>query len=199
MKRIIYYVVIVSLLIFSFRSAEAATFSLDKAHTRVGFKVKHLVIATVSGQFDDFEGSFVFDEAKPELKDLNIKIKTTSINTNEPDRDKHLRGEDFFKVVQIPLMTFKSTKVEYLDKKAGKVHGILTMVGVSKPVILDVTYHGQVKDPWGNVKLAFEAFTEINRKDYGVKWNKALDHGGLAVGDVVKIIIEGEAMMVETE
>lgn len=173
--------------------AQAATYNLDVAHSRVGFAVKHLVIATAKGQFDKYNGTFNFDPSTGKLSDVSITLDAKTINTNEPDRDKHLKGEDFFKTEKHPHITFKSEKVEYSNSKPTKVHGSLTMVGVSKPVILDVDYKGSVKDPWGNEKLVFEAQTTINRKDWGISWNKSLDKGGLAVSDEVKIIIEGQA------
>jgi len=173
----------------------AASFQLDPAHTQVGFKVSHLTISSVKGEFKKYEGGFDFDEKSKTLKDLLVKIDATSIDTNESDRDKHLRSPDFFNTEKFSEITFKiNSPVKGI--KAGKkvkVPGTLTLKGISKPVKLTVLYKGTVKDPWGNTKLGFEAHTEISRKDYGITWNKKLDSGGLVVGETVEIQIEGEA------
>lgn len=174
--------------------AQASVYAIDKTHTEVGFSVKHLMVTNVKGRFDKFQGSFFFDEKKGELKDVDIKIETASVNTNEADRDKHLRNADFFDAEKFDAISFKSTKVELKDKKPNKVHGNLTIRGVTKPVVLDVVYQGNVMDPWGNEKVAFSATTKINRKDFGVSWQKNLDKGGVVVGDEVTITIEGQGL-----
>ncbi len=174
-------------------SVEAVQYKLDTAHSKVGFKVKHLVVSTVSGRFNKFEGTFDFDEKTGQLKNVDVSIDVSSVDTNEPDRDKHLSAEDFFHAKKFPKMTFKSKKVTYRDKKPVQVVGELMLHGQKKDVTLDVTYNGTVMDPWGNKKLGFEAVTEINRKDFGINWSKKLDSGGLVVGEKVKIEIEGEA------
>jgi len=173
---------------------QARTFKIDPSHTNIGFEISHLVIATVEGRFDKFEGTFDFDEQSGKLNNLSVEIDSTSINTNEPDRDKHLRSDDFFKTATNPKLTFKSTQVDYNGNKPHKIHGELTMAGVTQPVTLDVNYKGLVNDPWGNEKLVFDAKTVINRKQWGINWNKTLDKGGLAVGEDVTIIIKGQAM-----
>ncbi len=174
-------------------SVEAEKYKIDTGHSSVGFKVKHLVISTVSGRFNTFEGTFDFDEKTGRLKDINVSIDVSSIDTNESKRDEHLRSEDFFNVKKFPKMTFRGKKVIYKDKKPVKVRGELRLHGHKKKVTLDVTYNGTVTDPWGNKKLGFEAMTEINRKDFGINWSKKLDSGGLVVSEKVKIHIEGEA------
>lgn len=173
----------------------AAKFELDKAHTNVSFVAPHLMVSKVKGRFDKFAGTFDFDEKDLKLENVMVTIQTDSLNTNEKDRDKHLRSPDFFDVVKFPEMKFKSTKVEYDNGKPDKVHGELTIRGITKPVILNVDYNGAITDAMGNRVVAFEAETKVNRKDFGLNWNKALDKGGFVVGDDIKIQIEGEAKM----
>ncbi|MFS4458174.1 YceI family protein [Bdellovibrio sp. HCB2-146] len=174
-------------------SALAAKYEIDPAHTNVMFTAPHLVVSKVKGRFDKFNGSFEFDEKTMQLSDIQVTIKTDSINTNEKDRDKHMRSPDFFDSAKYPDMTFKSKKVHYDKDKPDKVDGDLTIRGVTKPVTLDVDYNGAVTDAWGNRVVTFEAETKVNRKDFGMIWNKALDKGGVTVGDEIKIEIEGEA------
>ncbi|ASD62773.1 YceI family protein [Bdellovibrio bacteriovorus] len=174
-------------------SALAAKFDVDKAHTNVSFTAPHLMVSKVKGRFDQVSGSFEFDEKSMKLSDINVTIKTDSINTNEADRDKHMRSPDFFDVAKYPEMTFKSTNVKYDKNKPDKVEGDLTIRGITKKVTLDVDYNGAVTDPWGNRVVTFEAEGEVNRKDFGLNWNKAMDKGGFVVGDKIKIEIDGEA------
>lgn len=171
----------------------AAPYEIDRSHSEVGFAVKHLVISTVKGSFKDFSGEIDFDSKNLEKSKFTAKIKAASVFTNDEKRDEHLRNEDFFFTQKYPEILFKSTKVEGNKPEGFKVHGDLTMRGVTKPVVLDVTYNGEVKDPWGNIKAGFTAVTKINRKDFGIVWNKALDSGGLTVGDDVTIQLEIEA------
>lgn len=174
-------------------SALAAKFDVDKAHTNVSFTAPHLMVSKVKGRFDNISGSFQFDEKTMKLSDIAVTIKTDSLNTNEADRDKHLRSPDFFDVTKYPDMTFKSTGVKYEKDKPDKVEGDLTIRGITKKVTLDVDYNGAITDPWGNRVVAFEAEGEVNRKDFGLNWNKAMDKGGFVVGDKIKIEIDGEA------
>ena len=183
---------------------QAATYQLDTAHSEVGFKVKHLVVSSVKGRFDKFDASFNFDEKTGTLSDVQAKIDVDTINTNQADRDKHLKNPDFFgahdekgNIVEANRwITFKSTKVENKNKKPFKVTGPLTMHGITKDVVLNVTYNGSIKDPSGAQKVGFLATTKINRKDFGLTYNKVLEAGGVAVGEEVEITIEGEAKMV---
>lgn len=174
-------------------SAFAAKFELDPSHTVVSFTAPHLMISKVKGRFDKFSGSFDFDEKTMKLDNIQVMVKTDSINTNEKDRDKHLRSPEFFDVAKFPEMTFKSTKVIYEKDKPDKVEGDLTIRGITKPVTLDIDYNGAITDAWGNRVVSFEAETKVNRKDFGMVWNKALDKGGVTVGDEIKLEIEGEA------
>lgn len=174
-------------------SALAAKFDVDKAHTNISFTAPHLMVSKVKGRFDNVSGSFQFDEKTMKLNDIMVTVKTDSVNTNEADRDKHLRSPDFFDVAKFPEMTFKSTNVKYEKDKPDKVEGELTIRGITKKVTLDVDYNGAVTDPWGNRVVTFEAEGEVNRKDFGLNWNKAMDKGGFVVGDKIKIEIDGEA------
>lgn len=176
-------------------SAFAAKYEIDKAHTHVSFTAPHLVVSKVKGRFHQVAGAFDFDETSMKLQDVNVTIKTASLNTEEADRDKHLKSPDFFDVTKFPDMTFKSTKVEYEKGQPEKVEGELTIRGITKKVTLEVDYKGAVTDPWGNRVVAFDAETKVNRKDFGMTWNKAMDKGGFVVGDDIKIEIEGEAKL----
>lgn len=173
--------------------AQAAPYKLDATHTEVGFKVQHLMISDVKGRFNKYEGSFDYDEKKNELKAIDVKIEAASIDTNNKDRDAHLNSDEFFATKKFPLITFKSDKIDGKDPKNLKVSGTLTIHGVSKPVVLDVVNKGSAVDPWGNEKVGFSATTKVNRKDFGLNWNKALDKGGVALGEEVSIMIDGEA------
>lgn len=177
----------------------AGNYKLDESHTQVGFKIKHLVISTVSGRFNKFVGNFEFDPKKGEIKSLNVEIEASSIDTNEADRDKHLKSSEFFDVEKFPKLTFVSKKTVTKENKPTKIEGELTIHGIKKSVTLEVDYKGSTTDPWGNERIAFEASTQVNRKDYGLKWNKNLDKGGVMIADDVKILIEGEALLQKAE
>ncbi len=172
----------------------AADYTIDTTHSHVMFKIKHLAISTVTGRFDTFKGEFSFDPENFEKAGGWVTIETASINTDVDDRDKHLRSEDFFHVEKYPTMRFESTAVERVDDKHFKLIGNLEMHGVTKPVTLDVEYAGMVKDPWGNTRVAFNAEGKLNRKDYGLTWNKLLETGGLVVGEEVRIVLEIQAI-----
>lgn len=180
---------ILSLLLVS-GVAQAAPYTLDTTHMDVGFSVKHLMISNVKGRFDKVAGSFDFDSSKKQIKDIDVTIDVSSVNTNEPDRDKHLKNADFFDVEKFPKMTFKSDKVEF-DGKKGKIFGTLTIKDKSKKVALDFTFNGEAEF-MGTKKVAFSASTKIDRKEFGLTWNKNLDKGGVAVGEEVTITIDGE-------
>lgn len=177
------------------QSGLAAVYKLDKSHMQVGFSIRHLMVSNVKGHFDKVDGSIDFDGKTETLKSINAEIEAASINTNEADRDKHLRNDDFFAVDKHPKITFVSDKAVVVKKgKTAKVPGTLTIKNVAKPVTLDVTNNGEIEF-MGTKKIGFSASTKINRKDFGMAWNKALDKGGVAVGDEVTITIEGEANM----
>jgi len=173
----------------------AGTYKIDESHTQVGFKIKHLVISTVSGRFNKFSGEFKYDPSTGNLEGLNAIIDANSLDTNEPDRDKHLRSKDFFDVDKFKTLEFVSKDVSYKDKKPTEINGDLTIHGNSKSVTLKVDFKGEATDPWGNQRVAFEASTKANRKDFGLSWNKNLDKGGVMIADEVDILIEGEAIL----
>ena len=168
------------------------TYKIDKSHSEAIFQVRHLV-TKVRGRFTDFEGAIEYNEANPELSTVNFSIKTASIDTAEADRDKHLRSPDFFEVDKYPEITFRSKKMT----KRGDgydVSGDLMIHGVTKEVVLPVAHLGKAKDPWGGERLGFEVETALNRKDYGLAFNVALETGGFLVGDEVKISIDIQAV-----
>jgi len=168
------------------------TFTIDKSHSDVTFQVRHL-ITRVSGRFSDYSGTIEFDRDNPSQSKVAFTIKAASIDTAEPKRDEHLRSEDFFAAEKFPTLTFRSTKISPRGGDLYDVEGDLTIRDVTQRIVLPVTHLGTAKDPWGNEKLAFEAETKINRKDFGLNWNAALETGGFLVGDEVKISIQVQA------
>jgi polyisoprenoid-binding protein YceI len=174
------------------QGAQKTTWVIDAAHTNVGFSIKHLMIATVRGSFTQAQGAVKVDENDPTTAEIDITIPTASVTTRDEKRDAHLRSPDFFDVERFPNMTFRSKGVERVSGDSFRVIGDLTIRDVTKEVALDVELAGRAKDPWGNEKAGFEATTKINRSDYGLTWNAALETGGVLVGDEVKISIEAE-------
>ena len=169
------------------------TYSIDKAHSEVSFQVRHL-LTKVRGRFSDFNGTIEFDVENPERSLVDVEIRAASIDTNERDRDAHLRSADFFDVEKIPVLTFRSTKIRRYSDERFAVTGDLTIHGVTRSVSFEASLLGTAKDPWGNERIAFEAETTINRKDFGLTWNAALETGGFLVGDDVKISLSVQAV-----
>jgi len=171
-------------------SANATEYGFDKAHSHVGFSVKH-ILSMVPGEFKDFDGSFSFDEKKPESSKVNVTIQTASVNTNMEKRDAHLQSADFFDAVKFPTLTFVSTKVEAAGDKKYKVTGDLTIHGVTKSVVLDVDYMG-TDTIMGMDTIGFSASTKIDRRDFGLSWgqDKLSAAGNLMVGNDVNINID---------
>ncbi|HMK97034.1 MAG TPA: YceI family protein [Acidimicrobiales bacterium] len=165
-------------------------YALDLAHSRVGFSARHAMVTKVRGGFNDFEGSGYIDEQTPANSNFQLTIKAASIDTRNADRDNHLRTNDFLAFDQYPEITFRSTEVNPVSSTHFKVTGDLTIRGVTKPVIVDLEFTGAVTDPWGNTRLGFEAGTTINRKDWGVNWNMALEAGGVLVSEKVNLELE---------
>ena len=170
----------------------AATYTVDHAHSQVHFKVAHLMISTVRGEFSDYTATVEADPKTKVVESVKATIKIASINTRNKKRDDHLRSPDFFDAANHPEMSFVSTRV------VGKgddivVYGKLTIRGNTKVVELHGKFSGEVKDPWGNSKAGFEATGKINRQDFGLSWNKTLETGGLVVGDEIEIGLEIEA------
>ncbi len=172
----------------------AADYNIDTSHSEVTFKIRHMGISKVSGRFDDFEGSFSYDPEHPEKSVAHATIKLASVDTDNTDRDAHLRNADFFDVEKYPEMSFHAHKVTDVDEDGFKLHGELSLHGVTKPVVLDVEVNGLVTDPWGNDRAGFTATTKINRQDFGLTWTKNLGTGELMVGDKVSITLEIEGI-----
>ncbi|MBS2015483.1 MAG: YceI family protein [Deltaproteobacteria bacterium] len=172
--------------------APPATFDVDQSHSRLVFSVRHLMVSNTRGQFEKFGGTVFLDEANPAASTVKLEIDTASINSADAKRDEHLRSADFFDVKKHPKMTFTSTKVE----RAGagyRITGDLTIRDVTKPVVLDVDpVSPSVKDPWGGTRRGTRARAKLDRKEFGLTWNKALEAGGVAVGDEVTLDLEVE-------
>lgn len=191
MRRIILALALASLI--GAPAAWATQYEIDQAHSTVNFKIRHLFSYT-NGTFKEFSGKFNYVPGKPEEWTAEAVIQAKSIDTNVADRDTHLRSADFFDVEKFPTLTFKSTKVTDVSGDSAKLHGMLSLHGVEKPVVLDLKAHGEGKDPWGNVRSGFTATTKLNRKDFGLEWNKALETGQLLVGEEVEVTLEVEGI-----
>jgi len=171
----------------------AEPFVVDKNHSEADFQVRHLV-SRVSGKFDNFSGTISVDRANPTASSVEFNIKSASINTGVENRDKDLRGANFFEVEKFPEITFKSTSIKASGKKdTYDVTGTFTMHGVTKTITLPVEFLGFIKDPWGGERAGFAARVTLNRKDYGINWNKMLDNGGTLLSDDVDITVNIEA------
>ncbi len=173
-------------------SALGETWTVDPAHSSVGFSVRHMMISNVKGAFDKLTASVDGSPADPSTAKISATIEIASVDTRDAKRDEHLRSADFFDAAKYPQMTFTSTKVEKVSATTAKVTGDLTLRGVTKPVVLDVEYTQPVKNPWGMTVVGASATGKINRKDFGVSWSNNLDGGGVVVGDEVKIQLDLE-------
>lgn len=176
------------------RSTTKSTWAIDPAHSLVEFAVKHMMIATVKGRFTGVEGTITADPDDLSQTEVSVRIDAATVDTREQQRDEHLRSADFFEVETFPEITFASTDVTHVSEDEYKLTGDLTIRDVTRPVSLDVTFNGSGKDPWGNQRLGFSAEGKVNRKDFGLTWNTALETGGFLVGDDVKISIEVQAV-----
>ena len=174
--------------------AYAADYVIDPSHSSVAFKVRHLAISSVPGKFADFKGTFSFDPKSPATSKANAEIVAGSITTGENKRDDHLKSPDFLDAASYGTLTFASSKIENVSGSEFDAHGNLTIHGVTRPVVLHVTYGGSATDPWGKERAAFVATTKISRKDFGLTWNKLLETGALVVGDEVAITLEIEGV-----
>jgi len=175
------------------------SWKIDNAHSLVEFSVRHMMISTVRGRFERFSGTVEFNENDPAASSVDVQIEAASINTNEPQRDNHLRSADFFEAETYPYLSFKSTRVEKVDENNGRIYGDLTIRNVTRPVVLEIEYNGQAKSPWGTTSAGFTANTKINRKEWNLVWNQALETGGVLVGDEIKIHIELEIVKIAQE
>jgi len=184
---------LITIVAASVLSLAAAEFSIDDSHSQVGFEVKHMMISKVRGQFHEYMADIAYDKKKGVFTSLEGTVSTASIDTDNEKRDNHLKSPDFFDVEKFPEMKFVMTEYKG-DKNGGKAKGNLTIKDVTKPVVFDVDIGGIAEDPWGNTRIGFTAQTTIDRKDFGLNWNKVLEAGGFLVGDEIKIVIEIEGI-----
>ena len=171
------------------------TWNIDTVHSAIAFSVRHMVVAKTRGRFTKWSGVLKFDAANPAGSSVEVKIDPASIDTNEAQRDGHLRSPDFFDVAKFPEAGFKSTRLEPAGDDRYQIHGDLTLHGITRPVVLDATFEGEGKDPWGGTRVGFSATTSIERKQFGLEWNKALETGGVLVGEKVELQLEVEAVL----
>ncbi len=164
-----------------------SSWTLDKSHTSIEFAVRHLMISKARGQFDSFDGTFALDEQNPANSRVDVTIDAASINTRDAQRDGHLRSPDFLDVETHPTISFKSTRVEPTGAKTAKLHGDLTIRGVTNPVVVDVEYVGTALSPWGKHAYGFEGRAKLSRKQWGLTWNVALESGGVLVSDEIDV------------
>lgn len=192
MKRIIHAVAVLALLALPALAA-AETWSIDADHSSVGFTVRHMMVSNVKGSFGTFSGTVEVDEKDSAGSKVSVTIDAASINTGVAKRDEHLRSADFFDTARYPTVTYVSKKVEKSGKDRLKVYGDLTLRGVTRQVVLDVEGPtAAYRDPWGKTRRGASATATINRRDFGLTWNKVIEAGGVLVGDEVKIILEME-------
>jgi polyisoprenoid-binding protein YceI len=175
-------------------ASATGTYAIDPSHSRIGFVARHAMVTKVRGSFNDFEGTGYFDAENPANSHLELTIQAVSIDTRSADRDGHLRGNDFFDMETYPTITFTSTAVDKVDDETYRVTGDLTIKGVTKPVSVDFEYAGTAVDPFGNTRLGLEGSVVINRKDWGVNWNAALEAGGVLVSEKVTLEFEVSAV-----
>ena len=174
--------------------ATRTTWKLDPAHSTIEFVAKHMMITTVKGRFADFDGTIVADEENLADSRVDVTMKAASLDTRNEQRDQHLRSADFLDGENQPDLTFRSTAISG-TKEHFKLTGDLTIRGTTRPITLDVTFEGNGKDPWGGTRSSFSAHGKIDRRDYGLTWNVALETGGILVSNEVKINIEAQAVL----
>ena len=175
-------------------TALTGSYTIDPSHSRLGFVVRHAMVTKVRGAFADFTGTITVDGANPAASSVAITAQLASVDTKDEGRDGHLRSADFFDTDNHPEMTFTSTSIAPDGDDEFKVTGDLTIRGVTKPVTIDLEYVGEAKDPFGNDRIGFEGKAEINRKDWGLEWNAALETGGILVGEKVKLELDISAI-----
>lgn len=175
------------------------TWQVDKSHSHIYFNARHMMISKVRGSFEEFDIDIDFDPQNPAKSVITTTIAADSINTRDERRDTHLKSPDFLDAAKYPTLTFKSTRIEQTDANHGKLYGDLTIAGATNEVVLDVTYAGVQTTPWGGQAAGFSGTTSINRKDWGLEWNVALETGGWLVSDTINIEIELELVPVQEE
>lgn len=171
-------------------------YHLDPAHSEAIFIARHMMFTKVRGSFQISASTLNFDPANPAASSVEVTLDTNSVATGDEKRDAHLRSADFFDAEAYPTLSFKSTKVETADGKTGKVYGDLTMHGQTHPIIIDAEYLGEIKDPWGNNRVAFSGTAKINREDWGLGWNVALEAGGVLVSKEIELALDVQAIPV---
>jgi polyisoprenoid-binding protein YceI len=169
-----------------------SSWAIDNSHSHIAFTARHMMISKVRGRFQNFTGTVEFDEQNPINSSVSVQIEAASIDTRDEKRDGHLSSPDFLDAANHPYLSFVSKRIEVIDASHGKIVGDLTIRGVTREVVLEAEYNGQAKSPWGTTSAGFNASTKINRKDWGLNWNVALETGGVLVGEEVSIEIELE-------
>ena len=180
------------------QSTLTGKYVLDPSHSRIGFVARHAMITKVRGSFDEFEGSGYLDTETPTNSRLELTIKAASIDTRNAQRDEHLRSNDFLAMAEYPEITFVSTAVEPVDAEHFRVAGDLTIRGVTKPVTVDFEFTGSAVDPFGNTRIGFDGATTINRKEWGINWNAALETGGVLISEKVDLEFEVSAIRADS-
>lgn len=170
------------------------TYTIDPSHSQIGFGARHAMVTKVRGLFTDFVGTGFFNAENPAESNFKVTIQAKSVNTNNADRDAHLRSNDFFDMEQFPEITFASTSFSKTDAETYSVTGDLTIKGVSKSITFDLDFTGTAVDPWGNTRVGFEGKTTVNRKDWGINFNAALEAGGVLVGEKITLEFEISAV-----
>ena len=176
-------------------STAVSTWVIDQTHTIAEFSARHMMVSTVKGRFRSLQGAIQWDEADPSRSSVDATIDVASIDTSEPQRDGHLRSDDFFNAEKYPTISFRSTRIEVEDEQHAKIHGLLTIRDVTKEVVLETELEGRITDPYGKQRAGFSAEAAISRREFDLKWNMLLEGGGAIVGDRVKITLHVEAVL----
>ena len=195
MNRYLSSLVVTTLLLTLAGPVMAGSYAVDNSHSSITFSIKHMVISKTKGAFSDYTASFTYEPGQVNSWSTEATIQAASINTQDDKRDAHLRSADFFDAEKYPTITFVSTGVKATGDDTALLSGDLTMHGVTKPITLQLTIHGVITDPWGNTRGGFSATGKIDRKEWGLTWNKSLDSGGLVVGNEVEITLEIEGIL----
>lgn len=175
-------------------AALTGEYTIDPSHSEIGFVARHAMVTNVKGYFQDFDGTLHLDGTDPSKSTATIDVKMESIETGSADRDGHLKSSDFFKIDEFPTMTFRSTKAEALGGDDYRITGDLSILGVTKPLSIDLEFNGSAKDPFGNERVGFEGKAEIVRSEWGLTWNAALETGGVLVSDKIKLTFDISAI-----
>ncbi|MEV7340175.1 YceI family protein [Streptomyces sp. NPDC093544] len=175
-------------------AALTGDYTIDPAHSTIGFVARHAMVTNVKGSFKDAEGTLHLDGADPSKSTASIDVKMDSVETGSPDRDGHLKSADFFKIDEYPTMTFRSTKAEALGGDDYRITGDLSLLGTTKPLTIDLEFNGAATDPFGNQRVGFEGKAEILRSEWGLSWNAALETGGVLVSDKIKLVFDISAI-----